>query len=42
MAGALRLGGAKRVRLYDQALGLWRRPLLADVADDRLRTHLGG
>lgn len=33
---------AERVRLYDQALGLWRGPLLADVADDRLRTRLGG
>ncbi|MDX3581369.1 BTAD domain-containing putative transcriptional regulator [Streptomyces europaeiscabiei] len=33
---------AERVRLYDHALGLWRGPLLADVADDRLRTRLGG
>ncbi|WP_338781364.1 BTAD domain-containing putative transcriptional regulator [Streptomyces sp. DG1A-41] len=33
---------AERIRLYDQALGLWRGPLLADVADDRLRTRLGG
>ncbi|MFD6323388.1 BTAD domain-containing putative transcriptional regulator [Streptomyces sp. NPDC058442] len=32
---------AERVRLYDQALGLWRGPLLADVADDRLRDRLG-
>jgi DNA-binding SARP family transcriptional activator/predicted RNA-binding Zn ribbon-like protein len=32
----------ERVRLYDEALGLWRGPLLADVADDRLRTRLGG
>ncbi|UOB11488.1 ABATE domain-containing protein [Streptomyces sp. HP-A2021] len=33
---------AERIRLYDQALGLWRGPLLADVADERLRTRLGG
>jgi DNA-binding SARP family transcriptional activator/predicted RNA-binding Zn ribbon-like protein len=33
---------AERIRLYDQALGLWRGPLLADVADDRLRSRLGG
>ncbi|KUO21346.1 BTAD domain-containing putative transcriptional regulator [Streptomyces dysideae] len=33
---------AERVRLYDQALGLWRGPLLADVADDQLRIRLGG
>ncbi|MFF4758463.1 BTAD domain-containing putative transcriptional regulator [Streptomyces sp. NPDC001292] len=33
---------AEQVRLYDWALGLWRGPLLADVADDRLRTRLGG
>ncbi|WP_103517550.1 BTAD domain-containing putative transcriptional regulator [Streptomyces sp. SM10] len=32
---------AERVRLYDQALRLWRGPLLADVADDRLRDRLG-
>jgi DNA-binding SARP family transcriptional activator/predicted RNA-binding Zn ribbon-like protein len=34
--------GAERVRLYDRALALWRGPLLADVADDRLRERLGG
>ncbi|MDG9712268.1 BTAD domain-containing putative transcriptional regulator [Streptomyces sp. DH10] len=33
---------AERIRLYDQALGLWRGPLLADVADDRLRSRIGG
>ncbi|MET9523049.1 BTAD domain-containing putative transcriptional regulator [Streptomyces coeruleorubidus] len=33
---------AERIRLYDHALGLWRGPLLADVADDRLRSRLGG
>jgi DNA-binding SARP family transcriptional activator/predicted RNA-binding Zn ribbon-like protein len=33
-------GPAERVRLYDEALGLWRGPLLADVADDRLRNRL--
>lgn len=31
---------AERVRLCDEALGLWRGPLLADVADDRLRHRL--
>ncbi|MFG1991912.1 BTAD domain-containing putative transcriptional regulator [Actinoplanes sp. NPDC048988] len=31
----------ERVRLWDDALGLWRGPLLADVADDRLRERLG-
>ncbi|XVU29285.1 BTAD domain-containing putative transcriptional regulator [Actinoplanes sp. CA-054009] len=31
----------ERVRLWDEALGLWRGPLLADVADDRLRERLG-
>ncbi|UYQ66411.1 BTAD domain-containing putative transcriptional regulator [Streptomyces peucetius] len=34
--------GAERVRLYDRALALWRGPLLADDADDRLRERLGG
>ncbi|WP_078917280.1 BTAD domain-containing putative transcriptional regulator [Streptomyces sp. NRRL S-813] len=33
---------AERIRLQDRALGLWRGPLLADVADDRLRGRLGG
>ncbi|MYS91310.1 MULTISPECIES: BTAD domain-containing putative transcriptional regulator [Streptomyces] len=33
---------ADRVRLYDQALGLWRGPLLADVAVEPLRARLGG
>ncbi|WP_328341251.1 ABATE domain-containing protein [Streptomyces violaceus] len=33
---------AERIRLYDDALGLWRGELLADVADERLRTRLGG
>ncbi|GAA0448572.1 hypothetical protein Ade02nite_61350 [Paractinoplanes deccanensis] len=32
---------AERVRLWDEALALWRGPLLADVADDRLRERLG-
>ncbi|QMV21112.1 SARP family transcriptional regulator [Streptomyces sp. SCUT-3] len=32
---------AERVDLYDRALGLWRGPLLADVAGDRLRDRLG-
>jgi SARP family transcriptional regulator, regulator of embCAB operon len=31
---------AEQVRLYDEALSLWRGPLLADVADDRLRHRL--
>jgi DNA-binding SARP family transcriptional activator/predicted RNA-binding Zn ribbon-like protein len=31
---------SERVRLCDEALGLWRGPLLADVADDRLRHRL--
>jgi SARP family transcriptional regulator, regulator of embCAB operon len=30
----------QRVQLYDQALGLWRGPLLADVADEPLRVRL--
>jgi SARP family transcriptional regulator, regulator of embCAB operon len=30
----------ERVKLYDQALALWRGPLLADVAGDRLRARL--
>lgn len=34
--------GTERVRLYDRALALWRGPLLADIADDRLRERLGG
>ncbi|QWB24305.1 MULTISPECIES: BTAD domain-containing putative transcriptional regulator [Streptomyces] len=33
---------AERTRLYDDALGLWRGEPLADVADERLRTRLGG
>ncbi|MFD7442239.1 BTAD domain-containing putative transcriptional regulator [Streptomyces sp. NPDC059909] len=32
----------ERLRCYDQALALWRGPLLADVADDGLRERLGG
>ncbi|GAA3831290.1 BTAD domain-containing putative transcriptional regulator [Streptomyces phyllanthi] len=32
---------AERVRLHDEALALWKGPLLADVADDRLRDRLG-
>ncbi|GAA2503936.1 hypothetical protein GCM10010406_45660 [Streptomyces thermolineatus] len=32
---------AERADLYDRALGLWRGPLLADVAGDRLRDRLG-
>ncbi len=32
---------AERIRLLDQALDLWRGPLLSDVADDRLRGRLG-
>ncbi|MFI7487810.1 BTAD domain-containing putative transcriptional regulator [Micromonospora echinaurantiaca] len=32
---------AERVRLLDEALGLWRGPLLADTADDELRGRLG-
>ncbi|WP_240134617.1 BTAD domain-containing putative transcriptional regulator [Streptomyces sp. MUM 178J] len=35
-------GPAERLRLYDRALALWRGPLLADLADDRLRDRLGG
>ncbi|MGW2113923.1 BTAD domain-containing putative transcriptional regulator [Streptomyces zhihengii] len=31
----------RRVRLYDEALALWRGPLLADTADDALRERLG-
>ncbi|CAL9373074.1 BTAD domain-containing putative transcriptional regulator [Streptomyces sp. enrichment culture] len=31
----------ERIRDYDAALALWRGPLLADVADDRLRGGLG-
>lgn len=33
---------ATRLRLLDAAHALWRGPLLADVADDRLRDRLGG
>ena len=33
---------AERIGHYDRALALWRGPLLADVADDRLRSRLGG
>lgn len=33
---------AERIRLYDEALELWRGPLLADVADEQLRARLGG
>ncbi|MBQ0988325.1 ABATE domain-containing protein [Streptomyces sp. F63] len=33
---------AERVRLHDRALGLWRGPLLAGAAGDRLRDRLGG
>jgi DNA-binding SARP family transcriptional activator/predicted RNA-binding Zn ribbon-like protein len=32
---------ATRVELYDQALDLWRGPLLADIADDCLRERIG-
>ncbi|MEU6471424.1 BTAD domain-containing putative transcriptional regulator [Streptomyces massasporeus] len=32
----------ERIGHYDRALALWRGPLLADVADDRLRARLGG
>jgi DNA-binding SARP family transcriptional activator/predicted RNA-binding Zn ribbon-like protein len=31
----------ERVRLFEQALGLWHGPLLADLADERLRHRLG-
>ncbi|MEU6916892.1 BTAD domain-containing putative transcriptional regulator [Streptomyces olindensis] len=31
-----------RIGHYDRALALWRGPLLADVADDGLRSRLGG
>lgn len=33
---------AERIRVADRALALWRGPLLADVAGDRLRERLGG
>lgn len=33
---------ADRVRVLEQAIALWRGPLLADVADDRLRQRLDG
>ncbi|MCC3655682.1 winged helix-turn-helix domain-containing protein [Streptomyces sp. S07_1.15] len=33
---------AERVRLQDRALALWRGPLLAGTAGDRLRDRLGG
>lgn len=33
---------ASRLRLLEHAHALWRGPLLADVADDRLRDRLGG
>ncbi|MDI2131648.1 BTAD domain-containing putative transcriptional regulator [Yinghuangia seranimata] len=32
----------EQVRCLDRALALWRGPLLADLADDRLRGRLGG
>ncbi|MEV4919120.1 BTAD domain-containing putative transcriptional regulator [Streptomyces tirandamycinicus] len=32
---------ARRIRLYDEALALWRGPLLLDAADDALRDRLG-
>ncbi|MFF6948561.1 BTAD domain-containing putative transcriptional regulator [Streptomyces iakyrus] len=32
----------ERIGHYDRALALWRGPLLADVADDRLRSRLDG
>ncbi|MGY3677038.1 BTAD domain-containing putative transcriptional regulator [Streptomyces sp. TE33382] len=32
----------QRVRLYDEALALWRGPVLADVAEDALREQLVG
>jgi DNA-binding SARP family transcriptional activator/predicted RNA-binding Zn ribbon-like protein len=38
-AGTADLG--ERVDRYDQALALWRGPLLADTADERLRQRLG-
>ena len=33
---------AERVHVLNQAIALWRGPLLADVADDRLRQRIGG
>jgi DNA-binding SARP family transcriptional activator/predicted RNA-binding Zn ribbon-like protein len=33
---------SERVRVLEQAIALWRGPLLADVADDRLRQRLDG
>lgn len=38
---AILLDQGERVRLLDEALGLWRGPLLADLADDELRHRLG-
>jgi DNA-binding SARP family transcriptional activator/predicted RNA-binding Zn ribbon-like protein len=35
------LDQGERVRLLDAALGMWRGPLLADLADDELRHRLG-
>jgi len=35
------LDQGERVRLLDAALGMWRGPLLADLADDALRHRLG-
>src|SRR4051794_36590180 len=35
------LDQGERVRLLDAALGRWRGPLLADLADDELRHRLG-
>ncbi|MGR7002114.1 BTAD domain-containing putative transcriptional regulator [Yinghuangia aomiensis] len=32
----------ERVRCHDAALELWRGPLLADAADELLRSRLGG
>ncbi|MEU1280361.1 BTAD domain-containing putative transcriptional regulator [Streptomyces sp. NPDC005805] len=34
-------GAAVRAALYEEALGLWRGPLLADTAGDELREQLG-
>ncbi|WP_432103576.1 BTAD domain-containing putative transcriptional regulator [Streptomyces sp. bgisy091] len=33
---------SRRVALYDEALALWRGPLLADAADEAVRERLGG
>lgn len=38
---AVTLDPSERVLLLDQALGMWRGPLLADLAEDELRHRLG-